>query len=150
MKKQDVKLIISLGNPDKKYDQTYHNVGHMMVGELEKGIKSDVFMNQSGKFVKDAMKNKNLKPNNLLIIHDDSDIHLGKYKLSFGRNAAGHKGVQDIINHLKTKDFWRLRIGVRNPKEKIRVKAEDMVLKKISPTHKKILEEVFTQAAQEL
>jgi PTH1 family peptidyl-tRNA hydrolase len=150
MKQEDIKLIISLGNPDKKYDQTYHNVGHMMIDKLGEGIQSDVFMNHSGKFVKEAMKNKNLKPKNILIVHDDSDIHLGKYKFSFGRNAAGHKGVIDIINHLKTKDFWRLRIGVRNPKEKVRVKAEEMVLKKISATHKKILEEVFSQAAQEL
>ena len=150
MKKQEIKLVIGLGNPDKKYDQTYHNVGHMMIDELGKGIKSDVFMNQSGRFTKEAMKKKNFKPENLLVIHDDSDIYLGKYKLSFGRNAAGHKGVQDIINQLKTKDFWRLRIGIRNPKEKIRLKAEALVLKKISASHKKILKEVFTQAAQEL
>ena len=81
MKKQEIKLVIGLGNPDKKYDQTYHNVGHMMIDELGKGIKSDVFMNQSGRFTKEAMKKKNFKPENLLVIHDDSDIYLGKYKL---------------------------------------------------------------------
>jgi PTH1 family peptidyl-tRNA hydrolase len=150
MKKEEIKLVIGLGNPDKKYDQTYHNVGHMMIDKLGKGIKSDVFMNQSGRFAKEAMKKKNLKPKNLLIIHDDSDIYLGKYKLSFGRNAAGHKGVQNIIDQLKTKDFWRLRIGVRNPKEKIRLKAEALVLKKITPANKKILEQVFQEVAEKL
>ena len=47
-----------------------------------------------------------------LIIHDDSDIEIGKYKISFDRGSAGHNGVESIIKSLKTKDFWRLRIGI--------------------------------------
>jgi len=90
-------------------------------------------MNQSGRFVKNTLKALKYKPEELLIVHDDSDIELGKYKISFGRGAAGHKGVQSIIDELKAfakggsppkadaplehatggKNFWRIRIGIR-------------------------------------
>ncbi|MEK9183739.1 MAG: aminoacyl-tRNA hydrolase [Patescibacteria group bacterium] len=139
----EFKLIIGLGNPEKEYENTNHNVGFMAVDFLGKGIKSGVYMNKSGEFVKQEIKKHKVKPENLLIIHDDSDIELGKYKLSFGRNSAGHKGAQNIINQLKTKNFWRLRIGIRPPKEKTRTKADELVLKKISPANKKKLETVF-------
>lgn len=85
-----LKLIIGLGNPDKKYERTYHNAGFLFVDYLNKRqmlndeyqtLKSDVFMNQSGNFVKTALKkysasNGKIKPDELLIVHDDSDIEL--------------------------------------------------------------------------
>ncbi len=140
---QNFKLIIGLGNPEKEYENTNHNVGFMVIDFLGKGIKSEVYMNKSGEFVKQEIKKQKIKPEDLLIIHDDSDIELGKYKLSFGRSSAGHKGVQNIINQLKTDKFWRLRIGIRPAKEKVRTKADALVLKKISPPNKKKLEGVF-------
>ena len=152
-----MKLIIGLGNPDKRYFNTYHNVGHLFVDYLEekgkeKGqrLKTNVYMNESGAFVKKALKKYNAKPNELLIVQDDSDIYLGNYKLSFGRGAAGHHGVENIQATLKTKNFWRLRIGIRPPNEKLRQKSEKFVLKKITTADKKILEEVFKKAASEL
>lgn len=147
-----IKLIIGLGNPDSRYKQTYHNVGFLFVDYLIKNIpkleiiKSDVYMNDSGSFVAKKLKKSGLKSEALLIVHDDSDIALGNYKFSFGRGAAGHKGVESIIANLKTRNFWRLRIGIRPKEEKIRQKAERFVLKKISSADSKILEETFERA----
>lgn len=149
---KNIKLIIGLGNPDKKYTDTYHNVGHLAVEHFSKILDSrfyflvsDVYMNESGRFVAQALKKHNIKPEALLIVHDDSDLKLGTYRFQFGRGAAGHHGVESVQAALKTKNFWRLRIGIRPPEEKIREKAEKFVLKKISSADKKILEEVFKQ-----
>ena len=142
------KIIIGLGNPDKEYQQTYHNVGCLAVDSWHRGLKTDVYMNKSGQFVREALKKHKAKPEELLIVHDDSDIELGRYKLSFARNSGGHKGIENIINHLKTNKFWRLRIGIRPANEKVRVKAQDLVLKKISLPHRKKLEKVFSEAAK--
>lgn len=158
-------LIIGLGNPDKEYENTYHNIGHLFVDFLEYAnkletknypLKTNAYMNESGKFVKEALKKYKAKPDQLLIIHDDSDIEIGKYKLSFARNAGGHRGVQNIIDQLKTNAFWRLRIGIRPASAlratagKARVKADELVLKKISSVNKKKLEGVFKEIVKML
>ncbi len=155
--KPNFKLIIGLGNPDKKYANTYHNVGFLAVDYFSKILDSrfqiltsDVYMNESGRFVAKALKKHNVKPENLLVVHDDSDLAIGKYKLDFGRGAAGHHGVESVQTALKTKNFWRLRIGIRPPEEKVRQKAEKFVLKKISSAHKKMLEEVFEKSVKDL
>ncbi len=148
------KLIIGLGNPDKKYENTYHNVGFLAVDYFAKNLlnsnllKSAVFMNQSGDFVGKAIKKHGIKPQELMVIHDDSDIELGNYKISFGRSSAGHQGVESIINSLGTKNFWRLRIGIRKaglPAETRRAKAGDFVLEKITKNDWEILEKTFSE-----
>jgi len=160
----DFKLIIGLGNPDTKYQNTYHNVGFLFIDYFATYnlqpttynlLKSNVYMNQSGTFVRKALKKAGVKPEELLIVHDDSDLELGKYKLSFGRGAAGHHGIENIMATLKSKDFWRLRIGIRPLPAKAlatagRPKAGTFVLKKILPAHKKLLNEVFKKSASEL
>jgi len=157
--KQKIKLIIGLGNPEKKYAATYHNVGMLFLAYLEKTLTpnpytlypSSAHMNESGLFVAEQIKNTNLKPENLLIAHDDSDLTIGEYKLDFGRGAAGHHGVESVINSLGTKEFWRLRIGIRPQNEEVRAKAEAFVLEKISAADKKILfDEVFSKILEEL
>ena len=152
-----LKLIIGLGNPGKEYQNTYHNVGHLFVGYLEehplagiKSLRSDVFMNLSGNFVLRALKHNNAEPDELLIAHDDSDLPIGKYKIDYGRGSAGQKGVEDIQNALKTKDFWRLRIGIRPPQEKIRQKAGAFVLKKISSANKEVFVKLFEEITKKL
>ncbi len=108
--------------------------------------KPQTFMNNSGKAVKLLIKNYQLSKamaelsRYLIVVHDDLDIPLGKFKISFGKGSAGHKGVQSIIDELKTKDFVRLRIGIfpgKKPKEK------DFVLKKFKEKERKILREIF-------
>jgi PTH1 family peptidyl-tRNA hydrolase len=144
-------LAIGLGNPGREYKMTYHNVGILFVDYLIdkmppisnfKFLISNTFMNQSGGFVKKALKKYKIKPEELMIIHDDSDIELGKYKISFGRSSAGHKGVQSIIDVLGTKNFWRLRIGIRKA---LRKKAGEIVLQKINKNDLETLEWVFEE-----
>ena len=147
---QKFKLIVGLGNPDPKYENTYHNVGHLFIDFLGKGIKSETYMNKSGEFVKELVKKNKVKPEQLLIVHDDSDIGLGKYKFSFGRSSAGHKGVQNIIDQLKTQKFWRLRIGIRPAREKVRAKADELVLRQITPAYKKKLGETFKEIIKKI
>ncbi|OHB20176.1 MAG: hypothetical protein A2939_00845 [Parcubacteria group bacterium RIFCSPLOWO2_01_FULL_48_18] len=112
-------------------------------------IKPTGYMNTSGQSVKEILKYFKLNPDDLLVVHDDSDIELGNYKIVFGRGSAGHHGVQSIIDALRTKDFRRLRIGVRTRISRSqllnskRIQAGDFVLKKISAADKKILQRVF-------
>ncbi len=154
-----MKLIIGLGNPDKKYENTYHNIGYLAIdfltGKNKKFkvskskkfkyfktenlifAKSLTFMNNSGEGVKEAMEYFKIKPKNILIIHDDSDIKLGNYKLSFNKNSAGHLGIQSVIDKLGTKKFFRLRIGIRKIGDKR--KAAEIVLSKITKENKEII-----------
>jgi len=154
-----LKLIMGLGNAGARYAHTYHNAGHLFAdfaGERFKMhsatcnvLKNDGFMNEAGAFVKKALKKRGAKPEELLIAHDDSDIALGEYTYSFGRGSAGHKGVASVIAAIGTKNFLRLRIGIR-PRALIRRKAELFVLKPISAAHQKTLEDVFVRAAKKL
>lgn len=155
-KPENIKIIIGLGNPGRKYENTYHSVGFLFIDYLSKNppneefqisnfklLKSGVYMNQSGEFVKETLKKKGIKPKELLVVHDDSDIKLGEYKFSFERGSAGHKGIQSIISHLHNNKFWRLRIGIR--KEKNRTKAGSFVLREITARDQKILKTVFKE-----
>ena len=160
-----IKLIIGLGNPKGKYERTYHNAGFLFIDYLVKSprissfkhplsalFKTDAHMNFSGGFVKKALKKYKVNPEELLIVHDDSDIELGKYKISFNRGAAGHKGVESIIKSLGAKNFWRLRLGIkhepiRTARGPVRKKAIDFVLKKINKKDFEILENAFQNAA---
>lgn len=164
---EKIQLIIGLGNPDPEYEKTYHNVGHQFILFLIinqelcapdsaarlctiKLLKTDAYMNESGACVKTALKKYKLKSDQLMVAHDDSDIMMGTHKMSFARNAGGHRGVQNIIDYLKTNKFWRLRIGIRPANEKRRQKAEKLVLKKITPTDQKKLHMVFKEVVKVL
>lgn len=158
-----IRVLIGLGNPGKTYQTTYHNAGFealdYLSGELSEEdwrknknfiffksgkiilIKPSVFMNDSGQAVKQALTYFKVKPENVVLIHDDSDIEAGNFKISFGRGAAGHRGVSSVINALKTKNFWRIRLGVRNRPGK----AEVFILKKISRTDSEKLRSVFVE-----
>lgn len=154
----EFKAILGLGNTGTKYKNTHHNVGHLMIDFLlENNIfpertviaKNEGFMNESGSSALKLFKKIGGQPEKLLVIHDDSDINIGKFKLSFDNSSAGHKGVQDIIDKTGTKKFWRLRIGIRPAEEKTtgRMKAEEFVLKKIKKEDTEILQVVFEEAA---
>ena len=166
-------LIIGLGNPGTKYENTYHNVGHLFLEYLKEKTKQNwetskncrfeyikdgkilfvktlIFMNESGKAVNSALKLFGLKPNNIIIAHDDSDLIVGKYKLSRDRNSAGHKGIDSVIKHLKTKNFWRFRIGIRPENEHTRLKAEKFVLKKIKKQDLLKFYSVFNEVIEKL
>lgn len=173
-------LVVGLGNPGDKYKRTYHNIGSLFIDYLirkmvcpapgsrvaAKTLKMGLFtyikvgklylvqplvyMNESGEAVFSAMKYFKVKPENLLLAHDDSDIELGKYKLSLGRSSAGHKGIESVINRAATKDFWRLRIGIQ-PKPVLRkVKAEKLVMRRITDKDWLKIQKVFREARLKL
>ncbi|MDP3948570.1 MAG: aminoacyl-tRNA hydrolase [bacterium] len=131
--------------------------------------KTLTYMNESGKAVKLAMKSLRVNTDSLMIAHDDSDIELGKYKISFGSGPAGHNGVQSVIESIGTKDFWRLRIGIRGanppssrlsaglrraraglPAEARRAKAGEFVLKKITAADRELMRSAFEKAYKEI
>ena len=159
-----IKLIIGLGNPGKEYENTRHNMGFLFIDILENNFinkkiilaKTQAFMNKSGASVLSLMKSNKIKPENLLIVHDDIDILWCNFKFSFGRSSAGHKGVESIIKSLKTKNFWRLRIGIQpiqNTKYKIqntRMRADKIILKKFTPNDLKELDKTIKKAISEL
>src|SRR3989338_8205235 len=111
------KLLFGIGNPGKEYEGTRHNVGWMFA-EYENGETSDVFVNNSGVAVKKLKSKYKAKNEEIVIAHDDLDIEFGKIKIAFDRSSAGHKGVQSIMDVLKTQKFWRVRIGIANSKLK--------------------------------
>ncbi len=138
-----MKLIIGLGNPGAKYLKNRHNAGHLFVDFLGKGVKTNVFMNDSGKFV----KNKK----DFIIAHDDLDIPLGKYKIQFGVGPKVHKGINSIESALGGKDFWRIRIGIDNrPHSAKATRGEDYVLQDFTDEELKILEKVYEKIGHDL
>lgn len=154
------KFIIGLGNPGREYENTCHNAGFLFIDYLKENqrifnfqlsiFKSTEYMNNSGKFVVKELKKSAAKPEELLIVHDDSDIALGSFKISFGRGAAGHKGAESVIRALRTKDFWRARIGIRPEEREMRKKAEEFVLKRFSPKNRQLLETAFQELATQI
>lgn len=159
-----IRAFLGLGNPGAEYEKTYHNVGAFGVGLLEldsahkdKDYPNLVFiydiggyMNVIGTKVRQFIKRDGYKPEEVMIAHDDSDLLIGEYKLSFGGGSAGHKGIQSVIDNLKTENFWRLRIGVRDPMEKTRKKAGDFVLQKWSKADEGLFKKALTSAWEEL
>jgi PTH1 family peptidyl-tRNA hydrolase len=170
------KLLVGLGNPEEKYRLTYHNTGRLFLeyilhhSSLAEGVGEDnlVFsphgecetlalggitfarsllpMNQSGGATLSALRYVGCTPKELLLVHDDADIALGRYKCSFGRGAAGHLGVSSVIRALGTKEFMRLRIGIRDRPGK----AGDMVLAVISEAHLQRLHSAFSALTEKL
>jgi PTH1 family peptidyl-tRNA hydrolase len=112
-------------------------------------VKPQTFMNESGAAVAAVLSYYKLLPRTLGILkakgadlsqiltvaHDDLDIEFGKYKISVDSRSAGHRGVQSIIDHLKTKNFQRIRLGIK-PEEKNRIPADKFVLMKFSAEEK--------------
>jgi len=109
--------------------------------------KPSTFMNLSGKTIKSLTFYYKVSPKDLLVVHDDIDIELNKIKLSKNRNAAGHKGVLSIIEELKTKDFPRLRIGIK-PKKCKPKNTEGFVLLKFNEREKEIIKESAKKAIE--
>ena len=160
-------LIVGLGNPGKKYQDTRHNVGFVTVekffeeridefekfklskkfnAEISKGTfleeeiilaKPQTFMNKSGEAVSKLTKFYKVDLKNLVVIHDDIDIPLGKIRISLSASSAGQKGAEDIIQKLKTNEFTRLRIGIGSD-EQGQIPTEDFVLQKFMPDEQKI------------
>lgn len=104
------------------------------------------FMNNSGQTVAKILNYYKIDMKGLMVVHDEADMLIGKSKLGFSHSAAGHRGVDSIIQNLKTQSFWRFRIGIRPidiSESKYQFKAGDYVVKKMTKENQKILTRNF-------
>jgi len=153
-----MKLIVGLGNPREKYKGNRHNIGHLVVDELvkrklPKGLvvkTTDVFMNNSGNFVKKLVDQYHIEFSNLWVIHDDLDIPLGSYKIQNGKGPKLHNGINSIEQELGREDFWRVRVGVDSRKEGVRISGEQYVLQDFSGEEVKLLKPAIEEICKKL
>ena len=147
-----MKLVVGLGNPGKEYNLTRHNVGFMILDNFlgdvkwstkfnglyyernindEKYIfvKPQSYMNLSGSVVKKFINFYKIDSKDLLVIHDDLDLPVGKYRIKINSSAGGHNGIKDIISCLNTNEFVRLKIGISQNRN---IDTKDYVLGKFS------------------
>jgi PTH1 family peptidyl-tRNA hydrolase len=165
-------LVVGLGNPGQRYAGNRHNVGfqvvdrlaaasqltfderrnqtHLARGKLEEVnvaiAKPQTYMNLSGRAVGAIARFYKVPPERTLIIHDDLDLPLGVLRLRDQGGAGGHRGMVSIIDHLKTRDFPRLRIGIGRPPG--RMAAEAYVLQNFDADQKPTMELAYEQAVQ--
>jgi PTH1 family peptidyl-tRNA hydrolase len=169
-----LKLIVGLGNPGLTYAHTRHNVGFMLAdrlaelsdgsGERKQGqalvrwanaggsrlllAKPQTFMNLSGDSVWELVNFYKDGIEDLIIIHDDLDLPLGKMRFKNGGGAGGHRGLKSISQRLGSDQYDRLKIGIGRPPEKMTTEA--YVLQAFSIEEKGILDKVLDKAAEGL
>ena len=144
----EIKLIVGLGNPGREYEGTRHNAGFWWVDEFARAhqlafkaeskfhgqaarslvqgrelflLKPQTFMNVSGRAVGALAQFYKIDASQILVVHDELDLPPGSAKLKLGGGHGGHNGLKDIIAHLGTRDFWRLRIGIGHPGDRAEV-----------------------------
>ena len=144
MSSGDFQLLVGLGNPGSKYENTRHNIGFMalqrlafqasvsfrlnkrlfgQLADIRNGSKKrrllmpNTYMNESGRSINAAMQWFDLDINQILIIVDDMDLPLGKLRFRQEGSSGGHNGLKSIISELGRKDFCRLRIGIGPPSD---------------------------------
>jgi PTH1 family peptidyl-tRNA hydrolase len=137
-----IKLIVGLGNPGSQYEKTRHNAGFIFLNQLAlqyglawkvnvqfQGeviscsiggkdlmlIKPLTFMNKSGLSIGKVVRYYKLKPEEILVVHDELELAEGVVKLKLDGGHAGHNGLRDIIAHIETRGFYRLRLGIGRP-----------------------------------
>lgn len=147
-------IIVGLGNPDKEYEGTRHNIGKDVLTSLKdklpkkaKIAELNVYMNNSGGPIKKLITTKKAAEK-LIVLHDELDLPLGRVKISFGSSAGGHNGVRSIEKALGTRDYVRVRIGISGatPSGKLKrpapEKIGDFVLAKFRPPEQEKLKKV--------
>lgn len=162
------RLIIGLGNPGTDYAETRHNAGfwlcERLAARLNLSLRSEsrfhghaartadacwlllpqTFMNRSGQAVSALARFYRIAPEEMLVVHDELDLPPGALRLKFGGGLGGHNGLKDIVTHLGTQDFWRLRIGIGHPGD--RAKVVDYVLKKPRGEERLLIDEALARA----
>ena len=163
-----MKLIVGLGNPGKNYINTRHNCGFRAIdfyatknqlkfknkfdGEYSEIIinnekiillKPQTFMNLSGECVSKFVKYYNIELTNILIIYDDIDFEVGNFKIKRGGTSNGHKGLENILNLLKSENISRIKIGI----SKNKIPLIDYVLSKFTTEENEKLNIIFNKVA---
>lgn len=170
-----MKLIVGLGNPGKGYANNHHNVGFMCVHHFARthdipfdrkqalariGIghvaggelvlaRPQTYMNLSGESVSRLVKKFSIDLNNLIVVHDDLDLPLGKIRIRQGGSAGGHKGVTSIMAALGSQDFGRIRVGIGRPAVMTgEADIIDYVLSDFTPEEKQVLSEILPRVTE--
>ena len=174
------KFIIGLGNPGKKYDNNRHNIGFLLIQEfadrhnskfvLKNKLKCNysefisdgviyrifmptTFMNNSGEAIRAIIDWFKVDKDNLVIVVDDIDIPFGKIRARKKGSSGGHNGLKSIINHLNSKDFFRIRIGIGSPpliENDKKYNTISHVLGNFSKQEKLILNKIFCKVIDSL
>jgi len=167
-----MRLIVGLRNPGSSYEGTRHNVGAEVVGRVaadndavfkraKRPIRADVaefhldgervilalprtFMNESGQAVAPLLRYYRVDPVDTLVVHDDIDLPFCKLRVVMGGGDGGNNGMRSIIASLRTKDFWRLKIGVGRPPG--RMDPADFVLRRFSKVERPNVEKAVIRA----
>ena len=165
-------IIVGLGNPSKQYEGTRHNAGFMTLDVLAdrynidisekkhkalcgKGViegnkvvllKPQTFMNLSGESVRAAADFYKVAPEEIIVIYDDIRLEPGQLRVRKKGSAGGHNGMKNIIAHLGTQDFPRIRVGVGE--KPAGMDLADYVLGRFSKGERELLEEAFKEGAQ--
>lgn len=166
-----MKLIVGLGNPGKEYENTRHNAGFKFIDKYAKYknltfnkekfgglytefmnngekiilLKPQKFMNLSGEVVFEFYKFYKINVNDILIICDDLDTPLGRLKLKYKGSPAGHNGLKNIENHLKTNEYKRIKIGISEVSGDDRI---DYVIGKMPKEELNVLEKVTDRSPE--
>ena len=168
----EIKLIVGLGNPGDKYADTRHNAGEWLIARLARRFNITLnaenkfsgyvgktlinskeirflvpmtFMNLSGKAVGALANFYRIKPEEILVLHDELDLPPGSVKLKLGGGHGGHNGLKDIVAALgNNNNFYRLRIGIGHPGHRDLVAG--YVLNKPSPSEREVLEKALDEA----
>ena len=165
-------LVVGLGNPGPKYDWTRHNMGFLVVDELAERLnipvqklkykaltntallggqsvllmKPTTYMNLSGESVGQAARFYKIPPERVLVISDDVALPLGKLRIRRSGSAGGHNGLKNIISHLGSDQFPRLKVGVGG-KPRPDSDMADWVLGKFTGPDRKVMEDAISRAA---
>jgi peptidyl-tRNA hydrolase, PTH1 family len=172
---KNIKAIIGLGNPGTKYYKTRHSIGFRVLDKIAQDynvnwsstdlmehtsisfsvdgllqpiilIKPLTYMNESGKVVPFLQK-KGIKPENILVVHDELEKAFGKISLKFAGSARGHNGLRSIISFMGY-NFWRFRFGIGRPENKMDV--SNFVLTKFSVQDEENLENLLQESTQKI
>ncbi len=134
-------LVVGLGNPGKKYENTRHNIGFRVIEKLSRKLQAEpdhahrfylkgeadwqgkqiillqpfTYMNRSGLAVQKALENYRLTPQHLVVVYDDLDLEPGRIKVRPSGGSGGHRGINSILHTLETTQFIRVRVGIGKP-----------------------------------
>ncbi len=167
-----MRLILGLGNPGEDYRDTRHNVGFRVVEELARRwqvpldqpecnslagrrageedvllVMPQTYMNRSGYAARCFAERHGLDPAAVLVVYDEVSLPLGKLRVRRGGSPAGHRGLESIIEHLRTSEIPRLRLGVAPEGGVTDADLADFVLAPFAPEEREAVEEMIRRAA---